>query len=77
LGAGIDLHIAPFLSFRAIQLDYLATRFHSSTQVRKISRALPLAWSCASEKIAPPSCPPRAETGAATSRFAASSGAKG
>jgi opacity protein-like surface antigen len=32
LGAGIDLHIAPFLSFRAIQLDYLVTRFHSSTQ---------------------------------------------
>jgi len=32
LGAGIDLHIAPFLSFRAIQLDYLITRFHSGTQ---------------------------------------------
>ena len=32
LGGGIDLHIAPFLSFRAIQLDYLVTRFHSSTQ---------------------------------------------
>lgn len=32
LGAGIDLHIAPFLSFRAIQLDYLVTRFHSGTQ---------------------------------------------
>ena len=31
LGAGIDLHIAPFLSFRAIQLDYLITRFHSDT----------------------------------------------
>ena len=31
LGAGIDLHIAPFLSFRAIQLDYLITRFHSGT----------------------------------------------
>jgi hypothetical protein len=27
-----DLHIAPFLSFRAIQLDYLVTRFHSETQ---------------------------------------------
>ena len=32
LGGGIDLHIAPFLSFRAIQLDYLVTRFHSDTQ---------------------------------------------
>jgi len=32
LGGGIDLHIAPFLSFRAIQLDYLMTRFHSGTQ---------------------------------------------
>jgi hypothetical protein len=32
LGGGIDLHIAPFLSFRAIQLDYLVTRFNSSTQ---------------------------------------------
>jgi hypothetical protein len=32
LGASIDLHIAPFLSFRAIQLDYLVTRFNSSTQ---------------------------------------------
>jgi len=32
LGGCIDLHIAPFLSFRAIQLDYLVTRFHSSTQ---------------------------------------------
>jgi hypothetical protein len=32
LGAGIDLHVAPFLSFRAIQLDYLITRFHSDTQ---------------------------------------------
>lgn len=32
LGAGIDLHIAPFLSFRAIQLDYLFTRFHSDSQ---------------------------------------------
>ena len=32
LGAGIDLHVAPFLSFRAIQLDYLVTRFHSGTQ---------------------------------------------
>src|SRR6476620_122976 len=32
IGAGIDLHIAPFLSVRAIQLDYLVTRFHSDTQ---------------------------------------------
>lgn len=32
LGGGIDLHIAPFLSFRAIQMDYLVTRFHSGTQ---------------------------------------------
>jgi Outer membrane protein beta-barrel domain len=32
VGGGIDLHIAPFLSFRAIQLDYLVTRFHSETQ---------------------------------------------
>jgi hypothetical protein len=32
LGGGIDLHIAPFLSFRAIQLDYLFTRFHSDSQ---------------------------------------------
>jgi hypothetical protein len=32
LGGGIDLHIAPFLSFRAIQMDYLVTRFRSGTQ---------------------------------------------
>jgi hypothetical protein len=32
LGGGIDLHVAPFLSFRAIQLDYLITRFRSGTQ---------------------------------------------
>lgn len=32
LGAGIDLHVAPFLSFRAIQIDSVITRFHSSTQ---------------------------------------------
>ena len=32
VGVGIDLHIAPFLSFRAIQMDYLVTRFRSSTQ---------------------------------------------
>jgi hypothetical protein len=31
-GAGIDLQAAPFLSVRAIQLDYLVTRFGSSTQ---------------------------------------------
>ena len=31
-GAGIDLHIAPFLSVRPIQLDYLVTRFGSTTQ---------------------------------------------
>jgi hypothetical protein len=32
LGAGIDIKVAPFLSLRAIQLDYLVTRFGSSTQ---------------------------------------------
>jgi hypothetical protein len=32
IGGGIDLHAAPFLSFRAIQLDYLMTRFNSSSQ---------------------------------------------
>lgn len=32
IGGGIDLHLAPFLSFRAIQLDYLMTRFNSSSQ---------------------------------------------
>jgi hypothetical protein len=31
-GAGIDIHLAPFIAFRAIQLDYLVTRFNSSTQ---------------------------------------------
>jgi hypothetical protein len=31
-GAGIDLQLAPFLSVRPIQLDYLVTRFASSTQ---------------------------------------------
>lgn len=31
-GAGIDLHVAPFLSLRPIQLDYLVTRFGSATQ---------------------------------------------
>jgi hypothetical protein len=32
IGGGIDLYLAPFLSFRAIQLDYLMTRFNSSSQ---------------------------------------------
>lgn len=32
LGAGIDIKVAPFLSLRAIQLDYLVTRFASGTQ---------------------------------------------
>jgi hypothetical protein len=32
VGAGIDIKVAPFLSFRAIQLDYLVTRFGSATQ---------------------------------------------
>jgi hypothetical protein len=32
VGAGIDIGVAPFLSFRPIQLDYLVTRFGSSTQ---------------------------------------------
>ena len=32
VGAGIDIKVAPFLSLRAIQLDYLVTRFGSSTQ---------------------------------------------
>lgn len=31
LGAGIDIKAFPFLSFRPIQLDYLVTRFNSST----------------------------------------------
>ena len=31
-GAGIDIHIAPLVSLRAIHLDYLVTRFGSSTQ---------------------------------------------
>jgi len=31
-GAGIDIHAAPFLSVRPIQIDYLVTRFGSSTQ---------------------------------------------
>ena len=32
IGGGFDLYLAPFLSFRAIQLDYLMTRFNSSSQ---------------------------------------------
>jgi len=32
LGGGIDNHIASFLSFRAIQIDYVVTRFHSGAQ---------------------------------------------
>jgi len=32
VGAGIDVKVAPFLSFRPIQFDYLLTRFHSDTQ---------------------------------------------
>lgn len=32
IGAGIDVHVAPFVSFRPIQLDYLVTRFGSGTQ---------------------------------------------
>ena len=32
LGAGIDVKVAPFMSLRAIQLDYLVARFRSSTQ---------------------------------------------
>lgn len=31
-GAGIDVHVAPFVSFRPIQLDYIVTRFGSATQ---------------------------------------------
>ena len=46
------------------------------TPARKISRALLQGWSCASEEaIARPNSPPP-DTGAATSRFVASSGAK-
>jgi hypothetical protein len=32
VGAGIDIKVAPFASLRAIQLDYLVTRFGSTTQ---------------------------------------------
>jgi opacity protein-like surface antigen len=32
VGAGIDIKIAPLVSFRPVQIDYLATRFNSSTQ---------------------------------------------
>ena len=31
-GGGIDTHIAPLLSYRLFQVDYLATRFGGSTQ---------------------------------------------
>jgi len=31
-GAGIDVSVAPFVSFRPIQIDYLLTRFSSGTQ---------------------------------------------
>jgi hypothetical protein len=32
IGAGIDIKIVPFVSFRPIQLDYVVTRFGSATQ---------------------------------------------
>lgn len=32
LGGGLDTKIAPLVSFRIVQLDYLATRFGGSTQ---------------------------------------------
>ena len=32
VGAGIDIKLVPFVSFRPIQFDYLMTRFNSSTQ---------------------------------------------
>lgn len=32
VGAGIDIKLVPFVSLRPIQLDYLVTRFGSSTQ---------------------------------------------
>jgi hypothetical protein len=32
VGAGIDIKLAPFIWFRPVQIDYLATRFNSSTQ---------------------------------------------
>jgi opacity protein-like surface antigen len=32
LGAGIDIKVVPLVSFRPIQIDYLVTRFGSSTQ---------------------------------------------
>ncbi|MDE3135531.1 MAG: hypothetical protein KGL59_03065 [Acidobacteriota bacterium] len=31
-GGGVDAHIAPLLSYRLFQVDYLATRFGGSTQ---------------------------------------------
>jgi hypothetical protein len=32
VGVGIDLKVAPFISVRPIQFDYLVTRFNSGTQ---------------------------------------------
>lgn len=32
LGGGFDSHVAPFLSYRLFQVDYLLTRFGGSTQ---------------------------------------------
>lgn len=32
LGGGLDTHVAPFLSYRLFQVDYLATRFGGNTQ---------------------------------------------
>jgi hypothetical protein len=32
IGAGIDVHVARFISFRPIQIDYLVTRLASGTQ---------------------------------------------
>jgi len=31
-GAGIDISVAPFVSFRPVEIDYLLTRFSSGTQ---------------------------------------------
>jgi hypothetical protein len=31
-GVGIDIKVAPFIALRPIQIDYLITRFNSSTQ---------------------------------------------
>ncbi|MGB6357670.1 MAG: hypothetical protein WBF30_02730, partial [Candidatus Acidiferrales bacterium] len=32
VGGGIDVKVVPFVSLRVIQLDYLVTRFGSTTQ---------------------------------------------